>query len=165
MVVLFLNCGMRLSELVGLNVRDIDFSEKTMLIHGKGNKDRLIYINDACVETLQDYLSSREQPENEPNAIFLSNHKKRISTRRVQQIVDGIFKSAGLDGMGFSVHKLRHTSATLMYQYGETDTLVLKEVLGHSNIATTEIYTHVSNQQVRDAVEDNPLADYTKRKK
>jgi site-specific recombinase XerD len=163
-VVLFLNCGMRLSELVGLNLHDVDFSEKSMLIHGKGNKDRIIYINDACVETLQDYIASREQPDTEPNAIFLSSHKKRISTRRVQQIVENALKSAGLDGMGFSVHKLRHTSATLMYQYGETDTLVLKEVLGHSNIATTEIYTHVSNQQVRDALEDNPLADYKKRK-
>lgn len=155
---------MRLSELVGLNLKDIDFSENTMLIHGKGNKERTIFINKACIDTLQEYILSREQPENEPNAIFLSSHKKRISTRRVEQIVDKAFQQAGLDGMGFSVHKLRHTSATLMYQYGGTDTLVLKEVLGHSNIATTELYTHISDQQVRDAIEDNPLADHTKLK-
>ncbi len=165
MIVLFLNCGMRLSELVKLDLKDVDFSEKSMVIHGKGNKDRLIYINDICVETLQDYIASREQPESEPHAIFLSSQRKRISTRRVEQIVDKALKSAELDGMGFSVHKLRHTSATLMYQYGGTDTLVLKDVLGHSNIATTEIYTHVSNQQVRQAIEDNPLATHKLHKK
>lgn len=161
-ITLFLNCGMRLSELVGLNLKDIDFSENTMRIRGKGDKERIIFINKACIKTLQEYILSREQPENEANAIFLSSHKKRISTRRVEQIVDKAFKQAGLDGLGFSVHKLRHTSATLMYQYGGTDTLVLKEVLGHSNIATTELYTHISNQQVREAIEDNPLADHIK---
>jgi site-specific recombinase XerD len=164
-IVLFLNCGMRLSELVKLDLKDVNFSEKSMLIHGKGNKDRLIYINDVCVETLQEYINSREQPDTEPTAIFLSSHKKRISTRRVEQIVEKALQSAGLDGMGFSVHKLRHTSATLMYQYGGTDTLVLKDVLGHSNIATTEIYTHVSNQQVRQAIEDNPLSTHKPHKK
>lgn len=164
-ITLFLNCGMRLSELVGLNIKDVNFLENTMLIRGKGGKERIIFLNNACVDTLQEYLQSREQPSNEPEAIFLSSHKKRISARRIEQIVDKAFQQAGLDGLGFSVHKLRHTSATLMYQYGGTDTLVLKEVLGHSNIATTEIYTHVANHQVRKAIEDNPLADYTKHKK
>jgi site-specific recombinase XerD len=160
MVTLFLNCGMRLSELVAMDINDINFSEKTLLLHGKGNKDRIIYLNDACISALQKYLSERENPETEPNAVFLSTHKKRITTRRVQQIVEKALNDAGLGNMGFSVHKLRHTSATLMYQYGNVDTLVIKEVLGHANIATTEVYTHTSNEQVRNASEDNPLSNY-----
>ncbi len=159
-ITLFLNCGMRLSELVGLNISDINFKEKTMLIHGKGNKDRIIYINDACISTIKEYLSSRENSEVDPDAIFLSTHKKRISRRRVEQIVEKALNDAGLGNMGFSVHKLRHTSATLMYQHGKTDTLVLKEILGHSNIATTEIYTHTSNEQIKEAIDTNPLAEY-----
>ncbi|MGN1410906.1 MAG: tyrosine-type recombinase/integrase [Oscillospiraceae bacterium] len=160
MITLFLNCGMRLSELVAINISDINFSEKTLLLHGKGNKDRQIYLNDACINALQRYLSERDNPENEPNAVFLSTHKKRITPRRIEQLVDKALENAGLGNMGFSVHKLRHTSATLMYQYGEVDTLVIKEVLGHSNIATTEVYTHTSNEQIRNASEDNPLSDY-----
>lgn len=160
MITLFLNCGMRLSELVNINIKDIDFSEKTLLLHGKGNKDRIIYINNACIDALKTYLSERENPETELNAVFLSTHKKRITPRRVEQIVEKALNNAGLGNKGFSVHKLRHTSATLMYQYGEVDTLVIKEVLGHSNIATTEIYTHTANEQIRNASEDNPLANY-----
>lgn len=160
MIVLFLNCGMRLSELVNVNVSDVNFSEKTLLLHGKGNKDRIIYINDACIDALHRYLSERKECEIDLEALFLSTHKKRISPRRVEQIVEKALNDANLGNMGFSVHKLRHTSATLMYQYGNVDTLVIKDVLGHSSIATTEIYTHTSNEQVRNASEDNPLSKY-----
>lgn len=165
MVTLFLNCGMRLSELVAINIGDINFSEKTLVLHGKGNKERLIYLNDACIDALQKYLLERDNPKTEPNAVFLSTHKKRISPRRVEQIIDKSLDNAGLGNMGFSVHKLRHTSATLMYQYGEVDTLIIKEILGHSNIATTEIYTHTSSEQRRNASEDIPLSDYHINKK
>ncbi len=161
-ITLFLNCGMRLSELVGMNLQDISFDERTLRLLGKGNKERIIYINDACIKSLQDYISSRENPGTEPNAVFLSKFHKRISRRRVQQIVEDKLREAGLDNKGLSTHKLRHTAATLMYQHGNIDTLVLKEVLGHKSIATTEIYTHVSSERMKNAAESSPLKSATK---
>lgn len=162
---LFLNCGMRLSELVGLNINDINFNEKTMRLLGKGNKERIIYINDACVVALKDYISERENPANEPNALFLSRNKKRISKRRVQQIVEKSLSNAGLQNRGLSTHKLRHTAATLMYQHGNVDTLTLKEILGHKSISTTEIYTHLSSEILKNAADSSPLAHVTNKKK
>ncbi|MBE6838186.1 MAG: tyrosine recombinase XerC [Ruminococcus sp.] len=166
-ITLFLNCGMRLSELVGINRQDISFTERTLRLLGKGNKERVIYINDACISAIQNYISSREQPKSEPDALFISRNGKRISKRRVQQIVEDTLKAAGLDKQGLSTHKLRHTAATLMYQHGNVDTLVLKEVLGHKSISTTEIYTHVSNKLLQNAADNSPLAnvDMTKSKK
>lgn len=164
-ITLFLNCGIRLSELIGINIRDIDFSENRMKVLGKGNKERMIYLNNACISALYEYLPLRNQlvSSDEP-ALFISKQKKRISKRRVQQIVESTLNSAGLDGKGITTHKLRHTAATLMYQYGEADVLTLKEVLGHSSISTTEIYTHLSNEIVRNAFEGNPLANQTSKK-
>lgn len=164
-ITLFLNCGIRLSELIGINIRDIDFSENRMKVLGKGNKERMIYLNNACISALNEYLPLRNQlvSSDEP-ALFISKQKKRISKRRVQQIVESTLNSAGLDGKGITTHKLRHTAATLMYQYGEADVLTLKEVLGHSSISTTEIYTHLSNEIVRNAFEGNPLANQTSKK-
>lgn len=160
-ITLLLNCGMRLSELIGINVQDIDFFENRIRILGKGNKERIIYLNKACIDALESYLEIRNQnPKavNEP-ALFISNRNNRISKRRVQQIVENTIKNAELDGKGFTTHKLRHTAATLMYQYGGADILTLKELLGHSSISTTEIYTHLDSEQVRSAVEENPLAN------
>lgn len=157
---LFLNCGMRLSELVGINISHIDFSEARMKVLGKGNKERMVYLNTACMDSINRYLSVRGQNEkaaNEP-ALFISNRNTRISKRRVQQIVENAIDEAGLGGKGITTHKLRHTAATLMYQYGDADVLTLKELLGHADISTTEIYTHLSNESVRNAVESNPLA-------
>ena len=161
---LFLNCGMRLSELVGINIRDIDFDENKMTVIGKGNKERVIYLNKSCINAINDYLSSRPAPslikrdsKNSDKALFLSEQKKRISNRTVQLIITKELETAGLDTKKLSVHKLRHTAATLMYQYGNVDIRALQELLGHESIATTEIYTHVSNEQVRDAIERNPL--------
>ena len=161
---LFLNCGMRLSELVGININDIDFSECKMTVIGKGNKERTIYLNKSCMMAINDYLASRPSPtlikhdsKNSEKALFLSEQKKRISNRTVQAIITKELKLAGLDSKNLSVHKLRHTAATLMYQYGNVDIRALQELLGHQSISTTEIYTHVSNEQVRDAVERNPL--------
>lgn len=160
-ITIFLNCGIRLSELVGLNISDIDFYENRMKVLGKGNKERMIYLNSACVDALNKYLEVRQSNEkaaSEP-ALFISNQNKRISKRRVQQIVENTLQAAGLDGKGFTTHKLRHTAATLIYQYGDVDVLTLKELLGHASVATTQIYTHINNESVRNAVESNPLSD------
>lgn len=158
-ITLFINCGMRLSELVGLNINDISFSDSTMRLLGKGNKERIIHINKACTEVLKEYLEVRPESDIDPNALFISKKKRRISRRRVEQIVENCLRSSSLENRGISTHKLRHTAATLMYQYGNVDTLVLKEILGHASTATTEIYTHLANDNVRKALDSNPLAD------
>ncbi|MBQ1340681.1 MAG: tyrosine recombinase XerC [Ruminococcus sp.] len=160
-ITLFLNCGMRLSELVGINIKDIDFYENRLKVLGKGNKERMVYLNNACLDALNSYLEiRRSNPKaNEEPALFISNQNKRISKRRVQQIVENALTEAGLDGKGITTHKLRHTAATLMYQYGNADVLTLKELLGHASVSTTEIYTHLNNENVRNAVESNPLAN------
>ena len=164
-ITLFLNCGLRLSELVGINIQDIDFSEAKLNVIGKGNKERTIYLNKACLRAVSEYLETRpksgikQDKLNSNKALFLSERRERISKRTVQYIVNKELKKAGLDSSKFSVHKLRHTAATLMYQYGNVDIRALQELLGHESISTTEIYTHVDNTQVRNAVESNPLAD------
>ena len=166
-ITLFLNCGMRLSELVGINIKDINFSECQMTVIGKGNKERTIYLNKACMTAINNYLAVRPvegiktDKANSKNALFLSERKERISRRTVQYIVDKELRVAGLDTSKYSVHKLRHTAATLMYQYGKVDIRALQEVLGHESISTTEIYTHVANVQARSAIENNPLSDVT----
>ena len=161
---LFLNCGLRLSELIGINIPDIDFSECKMTVIGKGNKERTIYLNKACMKAISEYLNNARPKNNikfdSKNALFLSERKERISRRTVQLIIEKVLKNSGLDTKKYSVHKLRHTAATLMYQYGNVDIRALKELLGHESISTTEIYTHVSNDQVRSAIENNPLANY-----
>ena len=164
-ITLFLNCGMRLSELVGINLNDIDFEECKLNVIGKGNKERTIYLNKACMRALSDYINLRPKEgirhdkKNSEKALFLSERRERISNRTVQHIVTKELALAGLDTRKYSVHKLRHTAATLMYQYGNVDIRALQEFLGHESISTTEIYTHVSNEQVRNAVENNPLAN------
>ena len=152
---------MRLSELVGMNIKDIDFFENRVKVLGKGNKERMVYLNNACIDALNRYLEVRKnQPKaaDEP-ALFISNQNKRISKRRVQQIVENTLQSAGLDGKGITTHKLRHTAATLMYQYGDADVITLKEILGHESVATTEIYTHLNHEKARNAMEGNPLSN------
>ena len=159
---IFLNCGLRLSELVGININDIDFNEYKLNVIGKGNKERTIYLNKACVHAINEYLSVRPKSgikDKDEKALFLSERKERISRRTVQQIVTNELQKSGFDTRKYSTHKLRHTAATLMYQYGNVDIRALQELLGHESISTTEIYTHVNNEQVRNAVESNPLAD------
>ena len=161
-ITLFLNCGMRLSELVGINIKDIDFSENKLNVIGKGNKERAIYLNKACIDAIKDYLTVRPRDaikHSDRDALFLSERRERISNRTVQHSVKQELRKAGLDTNKYSVHKLRHTAATLMYKYGNVDIRALQELLGHESIATTEIYTHVDNEQVRNAVESNPLAN------
>ena len=161
-ITLFLNCGIRLSELVGINISNIDFTESKMTVIGKGNKERTIFLNKACMNAVTSYLSIRPHNKvknNSRDALFLSERKERISNRSVQDIVKKELGKAGLDTKKYSVHKLRHTAATLMYQYGDVDIRALQELLGHESISTTEIYTHVNDERVRDAVENNPLAN------
>ena len=151
---------MRLSELVGINIKDIDFSECKLNVIGKGNKERAIYLNKACINAINGYLEVRPRDGikfSSRDALFLSERRERISNRTVQYVVKQEFKLAGIDSRKYSVHKLRHTAATLMYKYGNVDIRALQELLGHESIATTEIYTHVDNEQIRAAVESNPL--------
>jgi len=163
-ITLFLNCGLRLSELVGIDIKNIDFNEYKLNVIGKGNKERTIYLNKACIESINNYLSVRPKEgikvdsKKSQQALFLSKRRERISNRTVQYIVEKELRKAGLDTSKYSTHKLRHTAATLMYQYGNVDIRALQELLGHESISTTEIYTHVNNEQVRNAVESNPLS-------
>ncbi len=165
MTTLFLNCGIRLSELVGINVKDIDLSECKLNVIGKGNKERTIYLNKACMQAITDYLAVRPKEgikhdkKFSEKALFLSERKERIGNRTVQHIINKELSKAGLDSTKYSVHKLRHTAATLMYQYGQVDIRALQELLGHESISTTEIYTHVNNEQIRNALDRNPLAN------
>ena len=162
---LFLNCGMRLSELVGINLTDIDRELRSLRVLGKGSKERIIYLNEACRTVLRDYLEIRQSPKYETvqtKALFLSRLNKRISVKTVQWMVYKYLERAGLEAKHFSVHKLRHTAATLMYQSGNVDVRVLKDILGHEQLNTTQIYTHVSNENMRVAMEQNPLASVKK---
>ena len=165
-ILLFLNCGMRLSELAGINLKDIN--NDALKIIGKGNKERFIYLNDACLIALNEYIAVRNtivSPASEP-ALFISKRtKKRMSARRIEQIVEECLKRAGLSEMGFSAHKLRHTAATLLYRSGNADMLALKEILGHEHVSTTEIYTHISDEAIKKAAKSSPLATFKKSKK
>ncbi len=166
---LFLNCGMRLSELVGINLSDIADDLSKLQVTGKGNKMRVVYLNSACKSALYDYLSVRQsratqhgQPIIDKNALFLSSRRTRISNQMVQTLVYKYLKAAGLDGRGLSVHKLRHTAATLMYNEGNVDVLTLKDILGHEQLTTTQIYTHLSDKRLEEAAECNPLSSVKK---
>jgi len=161
MLTLFLNCGLRLSELCGLNITDIRH-DGTMRILGKGNKERIVYLNSACISAIEDYIRVRPNDrivDTDKNALFISRNHRRISNKTVQLTVQKYLQLAGLSGQGFSTHKLRHTAATLMYQHGNVDIRVLKDILGHSNLGTTQIYTHISDNQIKNAIESNPLAN------
>ncbi|MBQ2719270.1 MAG: tyrosine-type recombinase/integrase [Clostridia bacterium] len=161
MITLFLNCGMRLSELVGINLSDIDRELRSLRVFGKGAKERIVYLNDACRAALGEYLTTRASLTALPqdaDALFLSNRQTRISNQMVQHVVYKYLDRAGLSQRGFSVHKLRHTAATLMYQSGAVDVRVLKDILGHAQLNTTQIYTHLSNRSMEEAMTKNPLA-------
>lgn len=156
-IALFLNCGLRLSELCSLNYSDIK-TDGTMTVTGKGNKERTIYLNEMCVNAVKEYMKVRPvDGVKDKHALFLSNRKSRISPKTVQHIVEKFIEKSGLGDRGYSTHKLRHTAATLMYQKGGVDVLLIKDILGHENLATTEIYTHIVDEQLKDAVSSNPL--------
>lgn len=157
-IMIFLNCGLRLSELISININSIN--EDTLSVVGKGNKERTIYLNEVCVKSIKDYISVRpDAKEGHENALFLSNRKTRFSQKGVQHMLKKYLTEAGLAGKKYSPHKLRHTAATLMYQYGHVDIRALQEILGHESVSTTQIYTHINKEQLRDAVKLNPLND------
>lgn len=160
-ITLFLNCGLRLSELVGINLRNI--REDKLTVIGKGNKERVIYLNQACINAIHEYIKNERPNEGikapHQNALFISRQKRRISDKTVQALVKKHLKAAALDDTKYSVHKLRHTAATLMYQHGHVDVRVLQEMLGHTDLSTTQIYTHLDSDQLRDAANSNPLAE------
>ncbi|MBQ4248513.1 MAG: tyrosine recombinase XerC [Clostridia bacterium] len=165
-ITLFLNCGMRLSELVAIDISDI--KDDTIVITGKGNKQRTAYLNEACLNALNDYYPKRQAlaasaKKPHDRALFLSRLSRRISPKTVQWIVKNYIEKAGLDTSKYSVHKLRHTAATLMYQYGNVDLRTLQTLLGHEQLSTTEIYTHVREESLKSAVEKNPLAGVKKK--
>ena len=165
-ITLFLNCGMRVSELVGIDLGDIDHELRSLRVVGKGNKERIVYLNDACRYALGDYITERAQADNSKittKALFLSSRDQRISVKTVQWMVYKYLDLAGLGAKHYSVHKLRHTAATLMYQSGNVDVRVLKDILGHEQLNTTQIYTHVSNDSMEKAMAQNPLADISRR--
>ncbi len=164
---LFLNTGMRLSELVGLNIDSLDSNLTQMKVLGKGNKERIIYLNDACQSVLKDYLRKRLDPKyirTDEKSLFISRLETRISVKTVQWLTYKYLSLSGLSHRGLSVHKLRHTAATLMYQTGKVDIRVLKDILGHEQLNTTQIYTHVVSRNIEDAMAQNPLADLHQKK-
>ncbi len=160
-VTLFLNCGMRVSELVGINLQDVDAKLRSLTVTGKGNKQRIIYLNEACRTALADHLEERLGEKHKAcmsHALFISNREQRLSVKTVQWMVYKYLDMAGLESKHYSVHKLRHTAATLMYQTGDVDVRVLKDILGHEQLNTTQIYTHVSNRSMEEAMTKNPLS-------
>lgn len=160
---LFLNCGLRISELVGLNLTD--FRGDQLRVLGKGNKERIVYLNDACQRALKDWLSARgTQGIIDKNALFITRKHTRITSAAVHYMVKKRLTAAGLDASLYSSHKLRHTAATLMLQNG-VDVRTLQEVLGHEHLNTTQIYTHVDNDDLRTAARANPLGAVKRKKK
>ena len=152
---------MRVSEMVGIDINDVDRHFRSLTVTGKGNKQRIVYLNSACREALSDYYTERisdAHAATESTALFLSNREQRISVKTVQWMVYKYLELAGLESKHYSVHKLRHTAATLMYQTGNVDVRVLKDILGHEQLNTTQIYTHVSNRGMEEAMEYNPLS-------
>ncbi|WP_422486695.1 tyrosine recombinase XerC [Gudongella sp. DL1XJH-153] len=161
-IMLFLNCGLRLSELSSIDLDKIN-GEDTLTVIGKGNKERTIFLNNACVQAINDYLELRPVLPGE-KALFLSKRKLRLSNRAIQHMIDKYLEKSGLDPHVYSTHKLRHTAATLMYKYGNVDIRALQEILGHESVSTTQIYTHLDDERLRDAVKSNPLANRLKDK-
>lgn len=157
----FLTTGMRLSELVSINVSSIKYDHFNII--GKGNKERTIYLTDNCLRVIENYIKTRNDylgdQKDKIDALFVSTRKKRISNRAVQSTIDKYLKKAGLDTEIYSTHKLRHTAATLMYKYGNVDIRALKDILGHEDISTTQIYTHLDDEDLKNAINKNPLAD------
>lgn len=157
-LIFFLNCGMRLSELVGINLSDIN-SEYVLKVRGKGNKERILYLNQACIGALKEYLKVRPVDGiQDKNALFISRKRCRMTQKGVYHMVNHYLEKIGMGNQGYSPHKLRHTAATLMYQKGGVDIRTLQAILGHENLGTTQIYTHVSDQQVEKGLNANPLA-------
>lgn len=161
MLTFFLNCGMRLAELRGIDIDDIHGT--TLTVIGKGNKERTVYLNNACLDALNDWLEARNKIKIKPDhrkALFVSKRGTRISDDMIQIAIKRLMAEAGIDTKVYSVHKLRHTAATLMYKYGHVDIRSLQTILGHASVSTTQIYTHVDDELLQKAIDSNPLAEF-----
>lgn len=163
MLHIFLNCGLRVSEVANLNITDFNFNTDTFRIFGKGNKERVGYLNKPTKEALLKYLELRKniisKSEKDKNALFLSSEKKRICTRNIRKNIKKAYSKVELNEDEYSVHTLRHTCATLMYKNG-TDINTIREVLGHVRVDTTEIYTHLHDKDVMKAMQEHPLSKF-----
>lgn len=157
-IMLFLNCGLRLSELASIDIDKIKDND-TLEVIGKGNKERTIFLNEACVDAIENYKKVRPKDAKDKKALFISKRKNRMSNRAIQHMVDRYLSKAGFDTDVYSTHKLRHTAATLMYKYGNVDILALQDILGHESVSTTQIYTHIDDDRLREAIKSNPLAN------
>lgn len=162
-IMLFLNCGLRLSELASIDLDSIKDKDNLSII-GKGNKERTVYLNQACIEAINNYLTIRPVETNDKKAMFISKRKNRMSNRAIQHMIERYLEKAGLDTSIYSTHKLRHTAATLMYKYGNVDIRALQEILGHTSVSTTQIYTHIDDDRLRSAIKSNPLANRKSKK-
>jgi len=150
---LFLNCGLRLSELC--NIKTNDMKDDMLVVCGKGDKERTIYLNEKCLEVIKNYSEERKHIKH--SFLFISERKNQLCKREVQYIVKKNIVSTGLDANKYSTHKLRHTAATLLYKHSKVDIRTIQKILGHKNISTTTVYTHVDNDQIRNALRSNPL--------
>lgn len=150
---MFLNCGLRLSELCNIKIKNI--KGDTLVVRGKGDKDRTVYLNEKCIEAIDEYMKTRSHI-NHPY-LFLSERKNQISKRMIQYIVQKNIMATGLDTAKYTTHKLRHTAATLLYKYSKVDIRTIQKILGHENISTTQVYTHVDDEDLRKAIKLNPL--------
>lgn len=161
---LFLNCGLRLSELCSIDIKKIN--NDTLTVIGKGNKERTIYLNNSCINAIDNYLLVRDSSKvkiGDKNYLFISRQNRAINKMTVENIVKKHIKNAGISGQKYSPHKLRHTAATLMYKHGNVDIRTLQSILGHESVSTTQIYTHLDDETLRAAASLNPLSNIVKK--
>ena len=154
-ILIFLTCGLRISELTGINIESI--KDDKLSVIGKGNKERIVFLNENCIYAIKSYLQLRPCTKN-TTALFLSSHKKRISNRSIQLRLKKYILLAGLDPKIYTPHKLRHTAATLMYKYGDVDIRTIQSILGHTSVATTQIYTHLDDDDIKKGISKNPIS-------
>ena len=154
-ILIFLTCGLRISELTGINIESI--KDDKLNVIGKGNKERTVFLNENCLYAIKCYLKLRPITP-DTNALFISSHKKRISNRSIQIRLKKYILLAGLDPNIYTPHKLRHTAATLMYKYGDVDIRTIQSILGHTSVATTQIYTHLDDDDIKKGISKNPIS-------
>ena len=157
-ITLFLNCGLRLSELSGINICNINFNKRTLNVIGKRNKERVVYLNKKTINSIKEYLSLKKIIDYK-GPLFTYGQNKRLSIYSIEKICHKAFKLANLSEYDYTVHSLRHTAAVNIYRHTK-DILVLKEFLGHVSVLSSEVYMHIDNDAVRNAVNSNPLNSY-----
>lgn len=165
---LFLSTGLRVSELISIKMQDINFTNNNIKIIGKGNKERTVYFSNACKKILKEYISIKNKgikTSNLSDPLFISNRNQKMNRYTVYYICKNAFKNININELHYSPHTLRHTAATIIYKYVKPDILLLKEFLGHASINSTEIYSHIDNARIKEAVDKNPLANFNIKEK